>query len=1103
METKHNENVRIWEERVVIPTYETGAPDVNPMFFERRVYQGSSGKVYPLPVTETLLGKKEPKSYTAVFLENKYLKIMLLPELGGRIQRAIDKTNGYDFVYYNQVVKPALVGLAGPWISGGIEFNWPQHHRPSTFLPIEYHLEENEDGSATLFIGETDVMYGTKGMAAITLYPERAYIEIKGRLYNPTTMDQTFLWWANPAVAVNENTFSVFPPDVHAVMDHGKRAVSTFPIATGEYYKFDYSAGVDISRYKNIQVPTSYMAYQSKYDFIGNFDEGLQAGLLHIADHHISVEKKQWTWGNGDFGQAWDRNLTDEDGPYIELMTGVYTDNQPDFTWLAPHEEKTFTQYFMPYKEVGRVTDANENVVVRYEQRGDDAELSVYAAQSYPNASITVTCADRTLWHSQVDLAPETVFTEPFSLGGTAIEDTVLTIANEHGLPLITVRVERHEDKPVPEPATPLAPPSQVKSIEELYLAATHLIQYRHASSSAADYFLEGLRRDPHDARLNDGWGRFLYRQGRFEESLPFFDGAIERIQWKNPNPESCKPFLHRGLALLMLDRTDEAYDSIFKAVWSSDTQNVAWYWLACLASRKDRLPQAREFVENALVYNTHDMKSRLLKTVLLRRTGEDCQEWIRESLQIDPLDLGLAYEEAVRSGDLEAWQKLMRGDSRNYRLLAFRYVEMGASETALKILKLGPSDHPMTWYAKGWITATKCNDREEALACYRHAETLSSAYCFPNTLEELIVLEHATQLNPDGSFAHYYLGNLLYDAKRHEEALRSWQRSASLNAQFATVHRNLAIAYHNQSHDLEAAFSAISRAQQLDDQDPRILLERDQLAERLAHTPLDRLTFLDRHQSVVAKRDDLFLRRIMLLNCLKRSEEAYAAIMSRSFHPWEGGEGLVSGQYVLSLVTMAQHALDMHDCNTAIDLLKRTLTWPANLGEGRLPQTQDNIACHHLGIAYSRSGDDEQARQWWQRASTGLEKPAPNHYYHDQPSDTIFYQGLALLRLGRRDEASKRFNLLVSYGRKHQFDEVKPDFFAVSLPETSVYHNDEAQLHLHHCHYLLALGNLGLGNVVEAEALLSKIVAENPSHQGALTALELCREGINREARP
>lgn len=293
----------IREEIVKIPTYKTAEAEKSPLFIEKRAYQGSTGKVYPLPVTEKIYDEKELKEYKVLVLENDFIYVMILPELGGRIQRAYDKTNGYDFVYYNHVIKPALVGLAGPWISGGIEFNWPQHHRPSTFSPVDYSISENADGSVTAYVGETDVMYGTKGMAAITVYPDKAYIEIKGTFYNPTDYPQTFLWWANPAVAVNDNTFSVFPPDVNAVYDHGKRDVSTFPIATGEYYKYDYSAGVDISRYKNIKVPTSYMAAHSDFDFIGNFDESVDAGLLHVADHHISPGKKQWTWGCGDFGR--------------------------------------------------------------------------------------------------------------------------------------------------------------------------------------------------------------------------------------------------------------------------------------------------------------------------------------------------------------------------------------------------------------------------------------------------------------------------------------------------------------------------------------------------------------------------------------------------------------------------------------------------------------------------------------------------------------------------------------------------------------------------------------------------------------------------------
>src|SRR5581483_9985589 len=186
--------VRVWEEDIDIPTYGVGRPDKNPMFLEKRVYQGSSGKVYPYPVIDKILDEKRPQAYRLVFLENEYLHIEIMPELGGRVYRALDKTNGYDFIYYNRVIKPALVGLAGPWISGGIEFNWPQHHRPTTYMPVEHQLSQNPDGSATVWISEIDRMYGTKGVAAFTLYPDKAYLEVKVTLFNRTPLPQTFLW---------------------------------------------------------------------------------------------------------------------------------------------------------------------------------------------------------------------------------------------------------------------------------------------------------------------------------------------------------------------------------------------------------------------------------------------------------------------------------------------------------------------------------------------------------------------------------------------------------------------------------------------------------------------------------------------------------------------------------------------------------------------------------------------------------------------------------------------------------------------------------------------------------------------------------------------
>ncbi len=185
-------SVKVWQETITLPTWTAGEEDANPMFLEKRVYQGSSGAVYPYGVIDTLTGKREMRDYKAVWMENDFIRVMLLPELGGRIHRAYDKVQQRDFVYYNEVVKPALVGLLGPWISGGIEFNWPQHHRPTTFMPVDFTQQQGEHGEYTVWMGEVEPMRGLQVMTGFTLYPDRALIEITGKVFNGNATPRHF-----------------------------------------------------------------------------------------------------------------------------------------------------------------------------------------------------------------------------------------------------------------------------------------------------------------------------------------------------------------------------------------------------------------------------------------------------------------------------------------------------------------------------------------------------------------------------------------------------------------------------------------------------------------------------------------------------------------------------------------------------------------------------------------------------------------------------------------------------------------------------------------------------------------------------------------------
>lgn len=1086
------DNVRIWEEQLVLPTYAIGEADNNPMFLEGRVYQGSSGKVYPYPTIETVSDEKTDKVYQAVWLENEYLKVMILPELGGRIQRAYDKTNDYDFVYYNHVVKPALVGLCGPWISGGIEFNWPQHHRPTTYSPVDWLLMENPDGSKTCRVSDVDQMYGTRGEASFTLYPGRAYIEIRGQLYNPTPLPQTFLWWANPAVPVNENTQSIFPPDVHAVMDHGKRDVSRFPIATGEYYKHDYSAGVDISRYKNIPVPTSYMAEKSSFDFVGGYDYGKGAGILHVADHHISPGKKQWTWGCGDFGKAWDRNLTDEDGPYVELMTGVYTDNQPDFTWLKPFEEKTFTQYFMPYKAVGAVKNASIDAVVNLETGPDGVTVTAYASGEYPHARILLTDGGRVLLDEEAELSP--VRTYQKTVPWAAADETGLTLKVLDGTrELVSYTPLKREIPKLPEPAQAAKDPEEIMTCEELYLTGLHIEQYRHATYRPDPYYLEGLKRDPGDIRLNNAYGSLLLRRGQFARAEEYFRRALERCTWKNPNPYDSEPYYNLGLALFYQDKLDQAFDAFYKATWSSEQQEMGFYYLSCIEAARGNLDSALELAEKGLVKNWHNVKARGLKAYLLRQLGrgEEARGWIGESLAIDPFDY-LSRLELVRlgSGTREAVKALARDFHETWLRVARDYAQFGAYREAVDTLELCGKPWPMLYYCKAYYQEKLGLDGGPALA---QAESCPTGCCFPNKLEDLIALEYAKGHTASPARACYYLGCLLYDKLQYDAAMENWERSARLDPQFPTVWRNLALAYYNKRHDSAAAKEALERAWTLAPEDARVFLELDQLYKKLELPAAERLGRYEANRDVFLKRDDLKIEYATLLNLLGRYQEAYDFIMTNRFHPWEGGEGKVTTQYTTALVELAREAMAAGRWEQAEDYLLRTASYPENLGEGKLEGTKDNHVNYYLGLVKERLGDPDGARACFTRASVGTDEPAGMMYYNDQPADMIYFQGAALEKLGRPVEAKARFNKLLDYGERHMFNHMRVSYFAVSLPDFLIFDDDLDKKNRAHCHYLIGLARLGLGQTDEAAQAFDETVRLEPTHQNAIRYRKLC----------
>ena len=1102
--------VRAWNERVTIPTYEVGKPEKNPIFLEKRVYQGSSGAVYPYPVIESICDEKHDKKYDAVYIENEYIKVMILPELGGRVQMAYDKIRKRHFVYYNHVIKPALVGLAGPWISGGIEFNWPQHHRPSTFMPVDTAIEEHSDGSVTVWVSEMERMFHQKGMAGFTLRPGCAYLEISGVLYNRTDMPQTFLWWANPAVAVNDHYQSVFPPDINAVFDHGKRAVSSFPVATGTYYKMDYSAGVDISNYKNISVPTSYMGVNSRFDFEGGYENDTRAGMLHVASHHVSPGKKQWTWGNGDFGRAWDRNLTDDDGPYIELMAGVYTENQPDFSWLQPYEEKAFTQYFLPYRELGIVKNASKDFLLNIQrgEGGDEVTFKVFAT-SAREVTVELRGDDGTVLYShRTKVSPEKIFERTVAVPGRELEELTLEI-RENGRAALSWHAEPDEVRPVPDPAEAALRPEQIKTCEQLYFTGLHLEQYRHATYNPVEYYEEALRRDPADVRCNNALGLWYLRRGRFELAEKHLARAVAVSMKRNPNPYDGEPIYNLGLALKYQGRYDEAYARFYKSTWNGAWQDAGYFECAKISVMQERLSDALHELDRSLVRNWHNHKARALKATVLRRSGqgEQALAFIEESLRFDRFNYGCLYEKYLLTGErsvLESMKRLMRRDAHNYDEIALDYCAAGCWSEALSLWEVALAEgacSPMSWYYMGWC-ALQQGDASRACSLFAEGGSHSPDCCFPNRLEAVLALRAAIATRPGDARAPYFLGNLFYDKRQYALARQAWEDSARLDEKFPTVWRNLALVYFNKCGDAARAVECMERAFALDTADSRVLMELDQLYKRLRYPHGRRLALLERYPETVSRRDDLVLEHVTLLNQLGEYDRARTLLDSRVFHPWEGGEGKVSAQYQFCRVEMAKRALAEGRTQEAVALLEACLEYPPHLGEGKLYGAQENDFHYFLGVACELSGNHARACDHWRRATAGPTEPAAALYYNDAKPDKIFYAGLAWRALGEEANARRLFNRLLDYGKQHLHDTVTMDYFAVSLPDLLIWEDDLQVRNQIHCKYMMALGYAGLGDGKHADRYLAEAAKLDINHQG-IQAFESTRSNAAWLGRP
>lgn len=1063
--------VQVTKEQMVIPTYVPPKANEFPMFFENKPYQGASGRLYPIPYSDRISDEKTDVSYEVYTLENEYIKTQVLPEVGGKILRGYDKVGEHDFIYYNEVVKPALVGLAGAWISGGIEFNWPQHHRPTTYMPLEAAVSDKEPN--TVWTGEVEPFNRMKGMAGISIDEGRSYIKAKVKVYNRTNLPQIFMWWANLAVPVNNDYRTVFPPDCEWVNDHDRRAVLEWPIAKGVYKTarpYDFGEGTDLSKYDAVKVPSSYLISQgqSDMDFVAGYDEGIAKGIVTVANHHISPGKKMWHWGIGDFGDMWCSNLTDKNGPYIELMTGVYTDNQPDFTWIAPYESREFEQYWYPVRDIGIVKNATIDAAMNLEQRAEGVYVGFHVTGRFEGATVRVTDGSKVLYTEKVDLDPTCTYQKTLDIGDSDFYNVTASLIAADGKVLVSYKPYRRGQKKPITPRQPVKRPRDIATVEELYINGYHLEQYKQHNYKAEDYYLAGLERDPGDIRCNTAMARISLKNAQFADCVKYCDKAIERLTMRNEHPTDTESFYLKGLALLYLGRDDEAYDILYKAAWNYTHRSAAMFELANVDCKRGELDAALLKLEESYGLNTGHRKAVNLKCAIMRRLGMDAAKTIAaESHEQDPLDL-FALIELSHFQNCDAKIAEFGRKPENFIDVACDYIKAGMYDDALYALSFERSDYPLAVYYRAFCMNALGQDAKEQ---WEKAAALPTGYCFPARSEDIAVLALAKQMNPADANACYYLGSLYYDRFAYEQAKENWKEGASRDPRHAKIWRNLAQYYFDHGNQPAEARKAMEKAIALCDTEPRLLHEYQQLLKNLDVTPEKRLEIYEQYPEYLDKRDDCYLDQMTLVAQLKQYEKAIEMGKVRHFHIYEGGEGKLTKLHAWLYVLHGNQKAVAADYDSALEAYKNGFIVPKSYGEAKTFFNQEAHLNYFEGLVYEKLGDSDKAKLAFEKGS--VNKAAV--------SEISLFRALCLKKLGREEEAEIVLKEMLEQADNLIINHDLRTYYGVGSPSPLPFENNIHKQNLRNGYTLKAYALLGQGKDAQADEAMRLAAEQEP----------------------
>jgi tetratricopeptide (TPR) repeat protein len=1009
------------------------------------IHPGSS-IIYPYPLQETLFNKKSDKRWKAFLLENDYLRLAVLPELGGRVLYVFDKAAGQEAIYHNHVVKWARIGIRGAWISGGIEWNFPNSPTVTSSSPIDCTIQENSDDSVSLLFGDIERVSRMRWSVALTLHPERACFQTEMRLNNRTAFPNRFCFWTNSSAPVS------------AGLEYLSSATKVMTL--NDVMDFPVNEGVDISWDKNHLEAQDMSCLNPRLRYVGWYNHDLKRGMINVADRTEARGTKFYTWGNSDDGVIWEQMLTDADGPYAGMQSGRLP-TMGIWEILSPFSEESWKETWYPVRDIGAPTFANDRLAFSLRADGDLLHLGIQAIEDILGARLSLAIGDSVIWEEQVDLEAAAPYLREIPLNGAKADDGVLTVHSAQGQLLAESTRPGAEAELEYKGTVKIKADRERPRAEDQWLNGVDfekLGDYEQARNS----YRRALQDDPQFGPAEVALGVLHMRQGKFSEAASHFEKVLKR----EVGDEAAR--FHLGVCRLYEGRFEEAVGELKYLLRSRAYRAGASYLLGGLYLGLGKLTEAIEQLEKSISQFSGNGEARALLACALRRQGEleAATGIVDQILSTDPLNF-LALSESLllaRSGNQKEAEPRRRGlenafrdESQSYLETASEYARFGLYEEAYDILSLyneGASParkaYPMVDYFLGYCGEKI--DRKNSADHFRNAEKRAPDFVFPHRLEAEAVLRRAMEVNPGDHKARYYLGNLLCAKGRPGEALAFWEETAGELESYSVIHRNIGRVYWKDREQPDRAIRAYEQALAADPKDYKLYFElncifldcgleerRSQLIESIPEQLLE---------------NDVIAEMVAAYHTDRQEwDQALELLSSTHFYPWEGYKG-IRLLYVDANIGKGISLTRRKKIKEAIASFEKVFEYPRNIGVGE-PFYKTNAEAHYrVGLALADSGDEAGAKDAWYKAA---EEPRPT------VNDLCYYRARALQRLVRTEEAETALQELLDQAQQGVSDKS----------------GDVAEFM-----YLSGLAHKGLGQTVQAGQDFHIALALNRAHR-------------------